>query len=152
MVEVLLMADVKKLGKAGDVVTVKPGYARNMLIPQKLAEPVTQAARRRLAKLEAQRAAERQARKDAANELAKKLAGLVITVSARVVEGTTKLYGSVSATDLLAAIEGDRQVKLERSQLDLPDELKEIGDYDAKIDLGEGVSVSFKVKIVEAAA
>ena len=151
MVEVLLMADVKKLGKAGDIVNVAPGYARNMLIPQNLAAPVTQAARRRLAKLEEQRAAERKARKDAANELAKKLTGLVITVSARTVDGT-KLYGSVSATDLLAAIEGDRQVKLERSQLDLPDELKEIGEYDAKIDLGEGVAVPFKVKIVEAAA
>lgn len=152
MVEVLLMSDVKFLGKAGDVVNVAPGYARNYLIPQKFAEPVTIAAKRRLAKLEAQRAAERKARKAAAEEVAKKLAGLTITASAHVVEGTTRLYGSVNVTDLLAAVEAQRQVKIERSQLDLPDQLKEIGEYDAKIDLGEGVTVPFKVKIEEAPA
>ena len=57
--EVMLMADVKFLGKAGEIVKVAPGYARNMLLPQGLAAPVTEASRRRLAKLEAQRAAER---------------------------------------------------------------------------------------------
>ena len=51
MVEVMLMADVKKLGKAGAIVKVAPGYARNMLLPQGLAAPVTEAAKRRLAKL-----------------------------------------------------------------------------------------------------
>ena len=63
-----------------------------------------------------------------------------------------KLYGSVSATDLLAAIEADRGVKLERSQLDLPDQLKEVGDYKATLDLGEGVKAPFSVKIVEESA
>jgi large subunit ribosomal protein L9 len=57
--EVMLMDNVKYLGKAGDIVKVAAGYARNMLIPQGLAAPVTEAARRRLAKLEAQRAKER---------------------------------------------------------------------------------------------
>jgi len=130
MVEVMLMADVKKLGKAGAIVKVAPGYARNC----------------RLAKLEAERAKERAARKAAAEELAKKLAGLNVNVSARTVDGT-RLYGSVSATDIIGAITADRGVKLERSQLDLPDQLKEIGEYSAKLDLGEGVFVPFKVKI-----
>ena len=58
-IEVLLMSDVKKLGKAGAIVKVAPGFARNYLIPRGVAAPVTEASRRRLAKLEAQRAEER---------------------------------------------------------------------------------------------
>ena len=147
--EVMLMADVKHRGKAGEIVKVAPGYARNKLLPQGLAAPVTEASRRRLAKLEAQRAAERAARKADAEKLATKLTGLSVTVSAQVKEDGKSLYGSVKAADLLAAIEGDRGVKLERSQLDLPDHLREVGQYEAKIDLGYGVSVPFKVWIVE---
>jgi large subunit ribosomal protein L9 len=59
----------------------------------------------------------------------------------------TRLYGSVNATDILAAVTADRGVALTRSQLDLPDQLREVGEYNAKIDLGEGVFVPFKVKI-----
>jgi large subunit ribosomal protein L9 len=146
MVEVMLMADVKKLGKAGAIVKVAPGYARNFLFTQELAAPVTEAAKRKLAKLEAERAKARAERKAAAEELAKKLAGLNVTVSARTVDGT-RLYGSVNATDILAAVTADRGVALTRSQLDLPDQLREVGEYNAKIDLGEGVFVPFKVKI-----
>ena len=149
MTEVMLMADVKYLGKAGEIVKVAPGYARNMLLPQGLAAPVTEASKRRLAKLEAQRAAERKARK--AEALAAKLTGLSVTVNAQTVDGT-RLYGGVNATDILAAIEADRGTKFERSQLDLPDQLKEVGTYEAKIDLGEGVTVPFKVWIVDASA
>ena len=151
MVEVMLMADVKKLGKAGAIVKVAPGYARNMLLPQGLAAPVTEAAKRRLAKLEEARAKARAEAKKAAQAVADKLAGLTVTVNARTVDGT-KLYGSVSATDLLAAIEADRGVKLERSQLDLPDQLREVGEYKATLDLGEGVKTPFTVKIAEEAA
>lgn len=151
MVEVMLMSDVKKLGKAGAIVKVAPGYARNMLLPQGLAAPVTEAAKRRLAKLEEARAKARAEAKKAAQAVADKLAGLTVTVNARTVDGT-KLYGSVSATDLLAAIEADRGVKLERSQLDLPDHLREVGEYKATLDLGDGVKAPFTVKIVEEVA
>ena len=151
MVEVMLMADVKKLGKAGAIVKVAPGYARNMLVPQGLAAPVTEAAKRRLAKLEAERAKARAEAKKAAQAVADKLVGLTVTVKARTVDGT-RLYGSVGATDIAGAIEANRGVKLTRSQLSLPDQLKEVGSYDAKIDLGEGVTVPFKVQIVEEAA
>ena len=124
MTEVMLMADVKNLGKAGAIVKVAPGYARNMLLPQGLAAPVTEASRRRLAKLEAQRAAERKARKAAAEALASKLTGLSVTVNAQTIDGT-KLYGGVKATDILDAIEADRGTKFERAQLDLPDQLRD---------------------------
>ena len=146
--EVMLMADVKFLGKSGEIVKVAPGYARNKLLPQGLAAPVTEASRRRLKKLEEQRAAERAARRAEAEKVATKLTGLSVTVSAQVKEDGKSLYGSVKAADLLAPIEADRGIKLERSQLDLPDHLREVGQYDAKIVVGEGVTVPFKVWIV----
>ena len=147
-IEVMLMDDVAKLGKAGDIVKVAPGYARNALIPQGLAAFATEAAKRRLAKLEAERAAKRAALKAAAETLASKLSGLKVTVNAKTVDGT-KLYGSVSATDILAAVQADRGVELTRSQLIMPDSLKEVGTFDAKIDLGYGVAVPFKIWIAD---
>ena len=99
MTEVMLMADVKDLGKSGAIVKVAAGYARNKLLPQGLAAPVTEASKRRLAKLEAQRAEERRVRKAAAEALASKLTGLSVTVNAQTVDGK-KLYGSVKATSV----------------------------------------------------
>ena len=73
-----------------------------------------------------------------------------VKVNAPTVDGK-RLYGSVRARDILEVIEAQRQVKLERSQINLPDELKEIGSYDGKIELPEGVVVPFKVWIGEQA-
>ena len=146
--EVMLMADVKNLGKSGQIVKVAAGYARNFLLPQGYAAPVTEASKRRLAKLEAQRAEERKARKAAAEKVAATLTGLSVTVKAQTVDGK-KLYGSVTAADIIAAIEANRGVKVERSQLNLPDHLKEVGEYEANIDLGHGVNVKFKIHIVD---
>ena len=147
-IEVMLMDNVKKLGKSGEIVKVAPGYARNFLFPKGLAAVATEAAKRRLKKLEAERAAREAEEKKAALEVAKKLQDLSITVSAHTTDGK-KLYGSVGATDILAAIEANRGIKLERGQLDLPDALKEVGEYEAAIDLGHEVVVKFKVTILD---
>jgi large subunit ribosomal protein L9 len=147
-IEVMLMDSVKKLGKAGEIVKVAPGYARNCLFPKGLAEVVTEAAKRRLKKLEAERAARAAEEKKAALEVAKKLEKLEITVSAPTTDGV-KLYGAVSATDILAAIEANRGIKLERSQLELDDALKAVGEYNPSIDLGQGVIVKFKITILD---
>lgn len=147
-VEVLLMDTVKKLGKSGEIVKVAPGYARNYLFSKGLAAPVTEAARRRLKKLEAERAAKAAEEKKAALEVARKLQDLEITVSAHTTDGK-KLYGSVGATDILAAIEANRGIQLARSQIDLADNLREVGEYESVIDLGHGVNVKFKVVILD---
>ena len=150
-VEVLLMDAVKKLGRSGEVVKVAPGYARNYLFTKGLAAPVTEAARRRLKKLEADRAARAAEEKKAALETARKLQDLVITVSVHTVDGK-RLYGSVGVSDILAAIEANRGIKLERSQIELEDSLKEIGEYEPTIDLGHGVNVRFKITILDEGA
>ena len=150
-IEVMLMDNVKKLGKAGEIVKVAPGYARNYLFTKGLAAVATEAAKRRLKKLEAERAARAAEEKKAALEVAKKLDKLALTVSAATTDGK-KLYGSVSVTDLLAAIEAQRGVKIERSQLELDDALKEVGEYTPAIDLGHGVIVKFKITILDESA
>ena len=80
--------------------------------------------------------------------LGKKLEKLEITVSAHTTDGK-KLYGSVGVNDILAAIEANRGIKLERSQLELDDNLKEVGEYNPVIDLGHGVTVKFKIVILD---
>jgi large subunit ribosomal protein L9 len=150
-IEVMLMDNVKKLGKAGEIVKVAPGYARNCLFPKGLAAVATEAAKRRLKKLEAERAARAAEEKKDALAVAKKLEGLALTVSAHTTDGK-KLYGSVGISDILAAIEANRGIKLERSQIDLVDSLKEVGEYDSTIDLGHGVAVKFHVSILDEGA
>ena len=150
-IEVMLMDNVKKLGKSGEIVKVAPGYARNFLFPQGLAALATEAAKRRLKKLEAERAARAAELKKAALEVAKKLEKLEITVSAPTTDGV-KLYGAISETDILAAIEANRGIKIERSQLELDAALKAVGEYEPKIDLGQGVVVKFKITILDEGA
>ncbi len=150
-IEVMLMDDVKKLGKAGQIVKVAPGYARNFLFPKGLASLATEAAKRRLKKLEAERAARAAEEKKAALEVARKLESLEITVSAPATDGK-KLYGSVGVNDILATIEANRGVKVERRQLEIGDALREVGVYEPKIDLGHGVVVKFKITILDEAA
>ena len=147
-IEVMLMDNVKKLGKAGQIVKVAPGYARNYLFTKGLAAVATEAAKRRLKKLEAERAARAAEEKKAALEVAKKLEKLEITVSAHTTDGK-KLYGSVGIGDIIAAIEANRGIKLERNQIELEDTLKEVGEYQPSIDLGHGVIVKFKISILD---
>ncbi len=147
-IEVMLMDNVKKLGKAGEIVKVAPGYARNYLFTHGLAAVATEAAKRRLKKLESERAARAAEEKKAALELAKKLEKLEITVSAHTTDGK-RLYGSVGVSDILGAIEANRGIKIERSQLDLDEALKEVGVYEPTIDLGHGVTVKFKITVLD---
>ena len=150
-IEVMLMDDVKKLGKSGQIVKVAPGYARNFLFPKGLASLATEAAKRRLKKLEAERAARAAEEKKAALEVARKLDKLEITVSAPTTDGK-KLYGAVSVTDILGAIEANRGIKVKRRQLELDDALREVGVYEPSIDLGHGVVVKFKITILDESA
>lgn len=146
--ELLLLADVEHLGKAGDVVTVADGYARNYLLPRDFAAPVTKNALRRLEKLRKERAELARLRLAEAKDKASKLAGLTVTITAKTVDGT-RLYGSVTATDILGALEVSGRVSLDRSQIQLADSIKEIGTYDIPVKLHDEVTATFKVDVIE---
>jgi len=145
--EVILMADVANLGAEGDVVTVSDGYARNYLFPRKLAAPVTEATRRRLAKIRIEREAARRMQLEKARELAARLAKVSCTIPVKAAENE-KLYGSVTAADIAEALK-KQDIEIDRHCLVLDSPIKALGIYDVKVKLHPEVETSIKVWVVE---
>jgi large subunit ribosomal protein L9 len=146
--ELLLLADVENLGKAGDVVKVKDGYARNFLLPHDLAAPVSQGALRRLEKLRKEREELARIQIAEAKDKAAKLAKASVTLRERVVDGT-HLYGSVSVADIVKALAAESKIDLDKSQIVLENPIKETGSYDVTVKLHPEVSCTVKVWVVE---
>ena len=145
--EVLLMADVPDLGKAGEVVKVADGHARNYLLPRSLAAPVTPASLRQLDKLRKERAELAKIQMAEAQAKASKLEGVSVTIRAKTVDGE-KLYGSITITEIMDALAA-QGVALDRSQLELADHLKQTGSYEVPVRLHPDVTVAIKVVIVK---
>ncbi len=146
--ELLLLSDVEKLGKAGDVVKVADGYARNYLIPKDLAMPVSQHALRRLEQLRKKREELARIQLAEAKDKAEKLRNVSVTIRAKTVDGS-RLYGSVSAGDIVAEIESVNKIALDKSQLALEDTLKETGTFDVPVKLHPEVTCTVRVWVVE---
>jgi large subunit ribosomal protein L9 len=146
-IELLLRQSVEHLGRVGDVVKVKNGYARNYLLPRGLAVAVTKA---NVAEIERARAialAEEQARVEALKGIAAKLSGASITIEGKAnAEG--HLFGSVSAAQVAAALR-DKGFAVEERQIRLAAPLKEIGVVDVPVHLHAGVEATVKVWVVQ---
>jgi large subunit ribosomal protein L9 len=145
--DVILLKDVEKVGLKGDVVTVARGYARNYLLPRRLAEPATPG---RLAELE--RHQQLRARHEAqtveqAQDTAKALEGVELRFD-RKAGPTGSLFGSVTATDISDELWNGRRIRIDRRKIDLPDALKRIGRYDIPLELFTDVSVDVRVLVV----
>lgn len=147
--ELLLLDDVDNLGKAGDVVRVAPGYARNFLVPKGIAEPVTEAAKRRLAKLQAEREAARKAELEAAQKLAAGLKDAKVTIRAKVGEDKESLYGSVDAAQIAEALKLLGFPEVEPSMVALEENIKTVGTFDVEIKVHPDVAQVVKVWVVE---
>jgi large subunit ribosomal protein L9 len=146
-IEVLLMAKITDLGAEGDIVKVADGYARNYLLPRKLAAPVTSATKRKLAKLQEDRGEkEKQSLLDASQK-ATELASISVTIAVKVAEGE-KLYGSIGTVEIAEAIQ-KQGVELDKSMLVLEEPLKELGVYDIAVKLHSEIETTVKVWIVE---
>lgn len=145
--EVILKQDVKGLGRAGEKVRASDGYARNFLIPKKLA---VEANAQTLAEFRSIEAAKRH-RSDrelaAAKEAKKKLEGRTLRLSARAGEGG-RLFGSVTAKEVAAAIADQFGVKVDRRKLTVED-IKRYGTYPVEVRLYAGVSASLYVLVGE---
>jgi len=145
--EVLLMTDVAGLGSEGEVVKVSEGYARNCLLPQKLAAPVSEGTKRRLAKMREQREATHQAEMAGAREMAKKLAGVSCTITVKT-GGDGKMFGSVTTTHIADVLKA-QGIELDKHGLLLEAPIRELGVYDVKVKLHPEVEASVKVWVVE---
>jgi large subunit ribosomal protein L9 len=146
--EILLLSDVENLGKAGDVVKVANGYARNYLLPKDLAAPVSQHALRRLEKMRKAREELSRIQMTEAKDKASKLANVSVTIRAKTVDGT-RLYGSINAADIVAALQEGNKVAVDKAQVVLPEPLKETGTFDIAIKLHADLTCTIKVWIVE---
>lgn len=146
--EILLLSDVEHLGKAGDVVKVADGFARNYLLPKDLAAPVSQHALRRLEKLRKEREELSRIQMAEAKDKAAKLVNVSVTIRAKTVDGT-RLYGSVHAADIVAALQEGNKIAVDKAQLVMPEPLKETGTFDVAVKLHPDVTCTIKVWVVE---
>jgi large subunit ribosomal protein L9 len=145
--KVILKQDVEKLGKAGDVVKVAPGYGRNYLIPSKIAVPATPG-NIKVQEIDRLAQARRDQRdKEAAGLVAREIVKLTVTIRRKAGEGGT-LYGSVTAIDV-ADFLVTHKIDIDKRKIQLDDPIKTIGEYQVPIRLHREVTVPIKV-VVEA--
>ena len=146
--EVLLMSNVQDLGSEGDVLNVSEGYARNYLFPKKLAAPVTEAMKKKLAKIQKDREVQKKAQLESAREKAASLGKVSITIPVKV-NKEEKPYGSITPADISDALKKEN-VEIDRNLIELPGgHLKELGVFDIKIKVHPEVEAAIKVWIVK---
>jgi len=147
-VKVVLRDDVENLGRSGELVTVKPGYARNYLIPRGLASIATHGNVKQI-EHEKEMAIKRAAKMRASAEgRAAELGKVSVEIAAQAGE-SDKLFGSVGAKDIAEALQA-QGVEVDRKKIQLADPIKELGEYDVPIKIGYEVSATVKVKVVAA--
>ncbi len=143
--EVILREDVEHLGAMGEVVKVKPGYARNYLLPRGIA---VAASRKNVAEIEHQKRlveAKRATERKAALGVADKVEGLVLEVSARAGE-EDKLYGSVTNLDIEKLLRA-QGMKVDRRKIDLADPIKKLGTYRITVGIAHDVKATITLKV-----
>src|SRR2546421_5374415 len=143
---VILLKDVDKVGLRGDVVSVTRGYARNFLLPRKLAEEATDARVAELRKRESQRARHEASTAEQAEAIAKTLRETVLRFEVKA-GWTGALFGSVTPTNISDEIWRTRKVRIDRRKIDL-ENIKRIGRYDVPIDVFQDVRVEVKTLVV----
>jgi large subunit ribosomal protein L9 len=143
---VILLKDVDKVGLRGDVVSVTRGYARNFLLPRKLAEEATDARVAELRKRETQRARHEASTAEQAEAIATTLRETVLRFEVKA-GPTGALFGSVTPTNIADEIWRTRKVRIDRRKIDL-ENIKRIGRYDVPIDVFQDVRVEVKTLVV----
>ncbi|HEY5218573.1 MAG TPA: 50S ribosomal protein L9 [Gemmatimonadaceae bacterium] len=145
--EIILRQAIENLGKPGDVVSVRPGYARNYLLPHGLAYEATPGNLKRIAQERSRLEAAENERRDAAQNIATTLEQVSLTFSARVGE-EGKLFGSVTAADIHQQLEA-QGIKIERRQIDLHEPIKALGVYKVPIRLHADVKPEIRVWVIK---
>lgn len=144
--EIILKRTVENLGDAGEIVDVKPGYARNYLIPQGLALRATASNRRRLEEERRHSLRAEERAKEKADELAQRIEGRSLTFTVLAGE-EGKLFGSVTSADIAEELEGEG-VTVDRRKIVLEEPIKELGVYRVPVDLHPEVRPEVKVWVV----
>src|SRR5215212_10507539 len=145
--QVILREDVEKVGLRGEVVDVAAGFARNYLLPRRLAEPAAPGRVAELEKLAASRAQHEAQSFEHAQELVQKLEGAELRFDVQAGE-TGTLFGSVTATDIADRVWETQRVRIDRRKLDLPESIKRIGRYAVPVELFADVTATLRLAVV----
>lgn len=145
--KVILVQDVKNLGKKNSLVEVSDGYARNFLIPKGLAIEATTSAINEMKMRENAEKTKKQNELSNARKLAEKLNGAVITIVSKAGENG-KLFGSITSKDIADKLNEEHNVQIDKRKIVLSDAIKSLGVYDIELKLHPGVSSTVKVKVI----
>lgn len=145
--KLLLIEDVDGLGRKGDIVRVRPGYARNLLLPQNFAILADKQAIRMQARLQEERKQRAVIDKKESDELAEKIQVLKLTAIVKI-DHEGHMYGSVSSSDIVHLLQEKEKISLERRSIQLPHAIKELGTHTIKVKLKEGVTSAFELNII----
>ena len=144
--EVILREDVKGLGRAGALVRVKPGYARNFLLPRGLAFEASEGNKKRIENEQRSRATKASAEKDEATSLATRLGAVHLTLRAKAGEGE-KLFGSITTADLAEAL-GKAGFAIDKRKIELDHPIKTLGSHRVPLRLHPEVVAEIPVTVV----
>jgi large subunit ribosomal protein L9 len=146
MIEVILREDIKTLGRAGEMVRVKPGYARNYLLPQGLAYEATEGNRKRIAAETRVRSARSQAERTEAERFAATLSQVTLTLSGKAGE-EGKLFGSITSQDIADAL-ARQGYTVDRRRIELEHPIKSTGAHTVAVRLHPEVNAELRVSVV----
>ena len=145
-VEVILKTKIEGLGSEADIVSVKPGYARNFLIPKDFAAPATLATKRQVEELKRKRAEREATELNSAQELAGKLGKLKLVFTLQAGEGQDKSFGSVTNQDIATKLK-EAGHDIDRKKIDLPKPIKDTGDHEVPVKLGPDITATLHVSV-----
>jgi large subunit ribosomal protein L9 len=145
--EIILSKDVESIGKVGDIVKVKDGFARNYLLPRKLGIAATAGNRKKIEQLKAKEAALYQERKKEAEALAEKIAKVSVTITVEV-NDLDKMYGNVGESEILRSLEQEGY-DFKKNQLIIEKPLNELGIYEIGINLHPEVKGKFRLWVTK---
>jgi large subunit ribosomal protein L9 len=146
--KLILTADVPNLGAPGDIVEVKDGYGRNFLLPRKLAIVATRGAEKQVAAIKKAQTARQIRDLDHAKEVAGALGGLSVTVRAKAAGDTGRLFGSVTASDVVDAVRAAGGPPLDRRAVEVPGQIKTVGTHPVTVRLHPEVTTELEVAVV----
>lgn len=145
--KIILLSDIKDLGKMGEVVNVKEGYARNYLIPKKMVKEATPGNMKTLDGILKKREAAEAKLLAEANELAGKISALSITIPAQAGE-EDKLFGSISSDMISEALSGEG-LKIDKRDIDTGEQIKKLGAYTVSVKVHPNVKATLKVLVIK---
>jgi len=145
--ELILRETIEHLGRRGDVVRVANGYARNYLLPRKLALPVTESNRRQVERERAVADLRETEERQAAQSVADRLAAAECIIARRVGE-TDTLYGSVTSGDIAECLAG-QQLTIDKRKIQLDEPIKELGEFTVPVKIHRDVTATLRVHVVK---